>query len=253
VSDYKQTEKIPVSIVVPCCNEEAVLPYLANTLSSTAAMLGAAYDLRFIFVDDGSTDKTWSALQTIFGLQPHSTILHHTQNQGVAAAILTGIRHADTEIVCSIDCDCTYDPHELRWMIPLLTDGIDVVTASPYHPRGSVHKVPFWRLALSKTASFLYRQILHQKLATYTSCFRVYRRSAIIVLSLREGGFLGMAEMLGRLDLQGAQIVEYPTTLETRMFGHSKMKTLKTIGGHVKLLTYFSALRLRGHWKAPHA
>ena len=35
-------------------------------------------------------------------------------NRGVAAAILTGIRAADTDIVCSIDCDCTYDPLQLE-------------------------------------------------------------------------------------------------------------------------------------------
>jgi len=44
-------------------------------------------------------------------------------NGGVAAAILTGLRAADTEIACSIDADCTYDPHELGNMIPLLEAG----------------------------------------------------------------------------------------------------------------------------------
>jgi hypothetical protein len=109
-----------------------------------------------------------------------------------------------------MDCDCTYDPHELAKMIPLLADGVDMVTASPYHEQGAVRNVPEWRLALSKTLSRCYRVVLHQRLATYTSCFRVYRRSALTGLTLRHEGFLGVAEMLGRLDLRGSRIVEYP-------------------------------------------
>ena len=90
-------------------------------------------------------------------------------------------------------------------MIPLLGPDVSVVTASPYHPQGRVKNVPSWRLGLSRGASFLYRRVFRQQLHTYTSCFRVYRRSALQGLEIDEGGFLGVAEMLGRLDLKGAQ------------------------------------------------
>ncbi|CAN5802737.1 hypothetical protein BH18ACI4_BH18ACI4_13350 [soil metagenome] len=236
--------RTPVSIVVPCFNEKLALPYLSNTLKSVISSLEEHYELRFIFVDDGSTDGTWDCLKQHFGMRPECTFLLHKHNRGVAATILDGIRHANTEIVCSIDCDCTYDPHELREMIPQLADGIDMVTASPYHPQGEVRNVPSWRLALSKTSSFLYRQVLRQKLFTYTSCFRVYRRSTVINLHLKEEGFLGVAEMLGKMDLCGSKIVEHPSTLEVRLFGYSKMKILKTIAGHFKLLTRLLALRI---------
>jgi dolichol-phosphate mannosyltransferase len=87
--------------------------------------------------------------------------------------------------------------------------------------------------------------VLRQKLFTYTSCFRVYRKSAVERLELNESGFLGIAEMVGRLDLDGARIVEHPATLEVRLFGHSKMKTLKTIVGHLGLLSKLLSIRLR--------
>jgi glycosyltransferase involved in cell wall biosynthesis len=210
------------------------------------ASLGTRYDLRFVFVDDGGQDGTWEALGKIFGSWPEATLLRHDRNRGVAAAILTGLRRADTEVVCSIDCDCTYDPHELARMIPLLRPGVAMVTASPYHPQGRVRNVPGWRLLLSRGASFLYRRVLRQQLHTYTSCFRVYRRGAVAVLQVREAGYLGIAEMLGRLDLQGARVVEHPATLEVRMLGCSKMKTLRTIGGHLRLLARLAWLRLFG-------
>ena len=60
---------------------------------------------------------------------------------------------------------------------------------------------------------------------------------------LRESGFLGVAEMLGRLDLNGGRIVEFPAVLEVRLFGISKMKTAHTILGHFKLLSHLIKMR----------
>jgi hypothetical protein len=233
-----------VTVVVPCFNEEQSLRYLANTLRSVANALGGQYSLSFVFVDDCSSDRTWEALQEVFGEAPNCRFVRHARNLGVARAIRTGMRYTQDEVVCSIDCDCTYDPHELERMIPLLTEGVDMVTASPYHPEGRVKNVPGWRLVLSKSLSRLYRVVLHQRLSTYTSCFRVYRRSAVVKVNVRRGGFLGVAEMIGRLDLSGSRIVEYPTTLEVRVLGQSKMKVLRTIIGHMGLLADLARARI---------
>ena len=247
VQNRKSKKQTPVSIVIPCYNEEAALPYLANTLQSVEASLAEnGFQAQFIFVDDRSRDKTFDKLNKIFGARENVTILRHAANQGVAAGIMTGIKNAATEIVCSMDCDCTYDPHELVKMIPLLAGNTDLVTASPYHEKGSVRNVPEWRLFLSKGASFLYRRALRSDLSTFTSCFRVYRRAAVVDLPIAEKGFLGVAEMLGRLHLNGGKIVEYPAMLEVRLFGFSKMKTAQTIFGHLKLLSQLSKSRIFG-------
>ncbi len=233
-----------VSVVIPCYNEQEALPYLANTLRAVETGLSEnGYSPNFIFVDDRSKDDTFAVLQTLFGNQKNIKILRHETNQGVAAGIMTGLRASETEIVCSMDCDCTYDPHELLNMLPLLTKNVDLVTASPYHRDGGVRNVPGWRLLLSRGASFLYRRVLRSKLDTYTSCFRVYRRSSMVGTDLSESGFLGVAEMLGLLDLRGGTIVEFPAVLEVRLFGISKMKTAKTIVGHLKLLSRLTKLR----------
>ena len=227
----------PVTIVIPCFNEQKVLPYLANTLRKVASDLAASYELSYVFVDDGSSDDTWQALHAQFGATlARCEFVRHEVNRGVAAAILTGIRAARTEIVCSIDCDCTYDPHQLRDLIPKLDEGVAVVTASPYHPSGRVLNVPGWRLFLSRGLSFMYRRLFTQKLYTYTSCFRAYRRSEVAHLELRETGFLGVAEMLVLLDREGRRIVEQPAVLEVRLLGQSKMKLARTIRGHLRLL-----------------
>ena len=111
-----------------------------------------------------------------------------------------------------------------------------MVTASPYHPEGRVLNVPAWRLSLSKGLSFLYRRVLRNQLATYTACFRVYRRSAVKDIELKNGGYLGVIELLARLDLAGETVVECPALLEVRLMGHSKMKLARTVWGHARLL-----------------
>ncbi|MCA9047911.1 MAG: glycosyltransferase [Planctomycetaceae bacterium] len=241
-----RTDLTPVTLVIPCFNEESSLTYLANTLTSVIETLADRYAPRILFVDDCSSDRTAEKLQELYQDESAVRVIRHTQNRGVSAAILTGIRNADTEIVCSMDCDCSYDPHELRNMLPLLTNDVAMVTASPYHSDGQVRNVPAWRLVLSRGLSAMYRQLLGRSLATWTSCFRVYRRHAILDLPLKEDGFLGTAELAAFLTLNNRAITEYPATLEVRLFGLSKMKTVKAILSHLRLLTGIAVTRFTG-------
>lgn len=225
-----------VSIVVPCFNEGLLVPHLKNTLDEVGERLGVRYDLEFVIVDDGSTDDTWAKLTATFAGRPNFRLIRHDVNRGVAAAIQTGLQAARADTVCSMDSDCSYDPLKLADMIPLLTPGVDLVTASPYHPGGGVKNVPGWRLSLSKSCAWLYRRILNTKLHTYTSCFRVYRRSTVASIPVTNGRYLGIAELIGRLDLAGKTVVEYPAVLETRLIGRSKLKTVRTVLGHLRLM-----------------
>jgi glycosyltransferase involved in cell wall biosynthesis len=225
-----------VAVVVPCCNEEPSIERLAAALDRLEAQLAGQYDLELVLVDDGSTDRTWKALQSRFANRSNARLVQHEQNRGIAAAIATGIAAASADVVASIDADCTYDPALLAQMLPLLTSEVDLVVASPYHPRGAVQNVPAWRLALSKLASRMYGCVLRNKLHTYTSCFRVYRRAAVVDLPLTNRGFVGVAELVWRLDALGSTIVECPALLEVRRTGHSKLKVVRATLGHLRLL-----------------
>ncbi|MFO0999922.1 MAG: glycosyltransferase [Planctomycetaceae bacterium] len=233
----RQLPRPGATLVIPCYNEESTLPYLHRTMQSLRHELSRQWDLKILFVDDSSKDNTYEVLQSLFGDDSDITILRHETNKGVSAAILTGINAAQTEIVASIDADCSYDPHELQSMLPRLTRDVAMVTASPYHRDGKVNNVPGWRLILSHTLSCMYRLLLGQKLSTWTSCFRVYRKQQIVDLPLVENGFLGTAELAAQLSLHGRRIVEHPATLEVRLFGFSKMKTVRTILAHLRLLS----------------
>lgn len=236
-ADQKQLTRTAVTLVIPCYNEESTLPYLHRTMQSLKHELSRNWDLKVLFVDDCSKDNTYEVLKSLFGDDSDVRIVKHETNKGVSAAILTGINAATTDIVASIDADCSYDPHELARMLPLMTKDVAMVTASPYHRDGKVSNVPSWRLVLSHTLSMMYRTLLKQKLSTWTSCFRIYRKQQIVDLPLVENGFLGTAELAAQLSLHGRKIVEHPATLEVRLFGFSKMKTVRTILAHLRLLS----------------
>ncbi len=84
-----EDERLPATVVIPCYNEELILPYLANTLRSVEDKLGSQYRLEFLFVDDKSSDDTYQALQRLFGTRANYRIVRHAKNLGVAG----GNRH----------------------------------------------------------------------------------------------------------------------------------------------------------------
>lgn len=224
-----------VSVVVPLFNERDNIAPLLRTMDSVAERLAQRYRLELVLVDDGSGDDSWQVLQRLTAGRPRTRLLRHDRNRGIAAAIATGLQAATAEWAVTVDCDCSYDPHAIGDLLPLLVDA-DLVTASPYHPDGGVRNVPRWRLGLSRTLSWLYRCVVGVPLHTWTSCFRAYRRQAVIGVTVQDGGFLGVAELLIRVIRRGGRVVEVPAVLEARLLGTSKMKVLRTIVGHLGLL-----------------
>ena len=235
--------KLPrLAIIVPLKDEADGVPALFQELKAVHHALADLVRCEFVLVDDGSTDLTWPLLEV--GARSHRgmRLVRHEYNRGVAAAIRTGFFATDADWVASIDGDLSYDPMELRSMLSLL-EHADVVTASPYHAQGGVRNVPDWRLFLSRTLSRAYRLLLRSPIATWTSCFRVYRRAAVVDLPLKNGGFLGTAELLVRVLRRGGRVVEHPCVLEARLLGFSKMRVIDVVLDHMRLLVLV-ALRL---------
>ncbi|MEQ8210918.1 MAG: glycosyltransferase family 2 protein [Lacipirellulaceae bacterium] len=225
-----------VSVVVPIYNERECLDAMLESLVDLQEECGEAYDFEFLLIDDGSSDGTSQMLSERAESRANFRVIHHEQNLGIAAAIQTGIHNASREIVASIDADGSYDPSLLGSMVPLLTEGVDVVTASPYHPEGAVEGVSAWRIGLSKVASRLYRVATGRKLFCATSCFRIYRRSSVIDCPPKNRGYVGVAELLWNVQHAGGAVVEHPATLRVRTAGQSKMKIAKAARGHLRLM-----------------
>ncbi|MEQ9609289.1 MAG: glycosyltransferase, partial [Kiloniellaceae bacterium] len=238
--------RVRLSLVIPCFNEAETLRYLQKTLRRFAEKSAPLFDLDYVLVDDGSSDATWELLRAYFGGQQGFKLVRHERNQGIAAALITGFRHARGDYVAALDADCTFAPEQLLEMMAMMTDAVDVVVASPAHAQGVMQAVPAWRSLLSRGAAFLHRCVFRSKLTSYTSCFRIYRRNVLQNIAAYDPGFCGVTEILGRLDLAGCTIVEFPAVLETRLLGRSKIKVVRTMAGHLKLAVRLARLRWLG-------
>ncbi|MGC6488751.1 MAG: glycosyltransferase family 2 protein, partial [Planctomycetota bacterium] len=225
-----------LAVIIPLKDEADGVASLFVELELLSSALAEVADCEFVVVDDGSEDETWALLERYARNRRRFRLVRHDVNRGVAAAIRTGMQATDAELVASIDGDLSYDPMELRRMVPMI-EHADVVTSSPYHPDGGVRNVPGWRLFLSRTLSRCYQVLLGSRLRTWTSCFRVYRRNAVLHLPLRNPGFLGTAELVVRVLRRGGTVAEHPCTLEARLLGFSKMRVLRVVLGHLRLLT----------------
>lgn len=241
---YVGSTLMPISIVVPMFNECEGITSLLETLADLESTLGDKYRFQFLLVDDGSTDDTAELLTEAVAPYSQYRVIRHHENRGIAAAINTGINHADHEIVVSLDADGSYDALQLADMLPLFTPEVDLLTASPYHPAGRVENVPPWRLWISQQASRVYRCTMRRKLYCYTSCFRIYRRTRFSEFAPRNNGFVGIAELLWIADTQGLQILEHPAILRSRLTGKSKMKIVRAALQHLRLIGKISFHRL---------
>lgn len=231
-------ETVRVSVIIPCFNEIDALPQLEQKLPPVLELVAKQHGrTELILVDDGSSDGTLGALREavergVFGRG--ARVVPHDRNKGLGAALRTGFQAARGEILVTTDADGTYDFGDLLGLLALLQPGVDVVTASPYHPEGLVAGVPAYRLVLSQGASFIYRALLDPSVYCYTAMFRAYRREVIEAVRFRSPGYLSMAEILSEALLAGFKVVEFPTVLTVRKYGQSKAKVARIIRDHLR-------------------
>ncbi len=237
-----------LSVVIPCYNEADNVGKLTDELFPVLEALAPDRSIEVIFVDDGSTDDTWDALHRAFesrsqpGNNPLVRFEQHEVNRGLGAALRTGLAASRGALVVTTDSDGTYRFTGIPELLARLTPGIDIVTASPYHPEGGVAGVPRYRLVLSQGASMLYRVLVNHRIYTYTALFRAYRREVIERVQFQADGFLGGTELMVKAMLMGYRVAEYPAVLHRRVFGTSKAKLMRTIRAHLgfqgKVLLY---------------
>lgn len=238
-----------LSIIVPCYNEVETIPKIRQEFLPVASALAKSNSLEVIFVDDGSTDGTWQALQETFGhrngFQGSVRFERHTTNRGLGAALRTGFAAAQGNIIVTADSDGTYKFSAIPALLSCLTPDVDIVTASPYHPAGGVENVPGYRLVLSRGSSAIYRLLVDRHIHTYTALFRAYRRRVIEAIPFTSDGFLAGTELLVWGILKGYRVTEYPTVLHSRVFGTSKAKLMRTVLAHLNFQRTILLYQLR--------
>ena len=226
-----------LSIVLPLCNEVENIPKLQREFLPVVGELAQSHVVEVVFVDDGSTDGTWGALDT-FAKSGNSRLRffyeQHPENRGLGAALRTGFMTASGEVIVTADSDGSYKFSEIPALLSHLNPEVDIVTASPYHPDGEVLGVPTYRLILSRGSSLIYRLLVDWRIRTYTCLFRAYRREMIDDVPFDCDDFQAVTEILVKGMLLGYRVAEYPAVLHKRSLGASKVKLGKTIIDHLR-------------------
>lgn len=226
-----------VSLVIPCFNEEEVLPDLFSALNKLTPLLAKDYETEVILVDDGSRDKTSKLLRDYAHKRTDVKVLKHKANRGLGAALKTGFANASGDAIVTLDSDLTYDPLEIPRLLALMNGNADIVAGSPYHPVGKCKNVSPPRLLLSKVLSRIYRIVLRAPdIYTFSGMFRAYRSKVIRDVSLESNDFLVTTEILVKAIKRGFKIKEFPTTLHGRVAGSSKLKVPHMIARHLTFI-----------------
>ena len=120
-------------IVIPCYNEQAVLPVTAplflEKIKSLAAAGKISEESRVLFVNDGSRDDTWKIIKGLSKEDPHYLGISQSRNRGHQNAVLAGLMEARDrcEFTLAIDCGGQDDINAMDEMVDAYLDGYDVV------------------------------------------------------------------------------------------------------------------------------
>ena len=127
-----RTEPI-LYIVIPCYNEQEVLPITApmflQKINDLAAAGKISPDSRVLFVNDGSKDRTWEIINELAAGDEHYVGICQSRNRGHQNAVLAGLMEAKSrcDITISIDCDGQDDINAMDAMVDAYRDGCDIV------------------------------------------------------------------------------------------------------------------------------
>jgi glycosyltransferase involved in cell wall biosynthesis len=203
------SNSLDVSVVIPVFNEEANVGELHRRLTT---VLGD--NAEFIFVDDGSSDRTYERLEDIARADGRVRLIRFRRNFGQTAALSAGIDHARGRIIVPMDGDLQNDPKDIPRLLAKLEEGYDVVSGWRVNRKDSFQK----RLP-SVVANRLISWISGVPLHDYGCSLKAYRRDVVKDVKL-------YGEMHRFVPIyaswQGARVTELPVDHHARTAGKSK-------------------------------
>ena len=177
------TIKMMISIVVPCLNEEEVLPLFYQSVEAIVPDLEA--EIEYVFVDDGSSDGTLDLLKSLREQNPAVHYLSFSRNFGKEAALYAGLQYATGNLVVVMDADLQDPPSMLLEMKNLLDQNADLDCVGTR--RTSRGGEPVLRSLCANLFYRLMKKISPVALPSGVRDFRMMRRSVVdAILSLTE-------------------------------------------------------------------
>ena len=218
---------VEYSLVVPVFNEEESLRTLYGEIDEVARSLDATIEL--IFVDDGSTDASWSIIESLVETDPRVRGIRFRRNFGKAAALDVGFKAATLPIVMTLDADLQDDPHEIPEFLRLLDSGLDVVSGWKKRRHDPWHKV-----LPSRVFNWLVSSLTGVKLHDHNCGMKCYRREIFDEISLY-GELHRFVPVLAAA--RGYKVGEKVVQHRARKFGKSKYGFNRFVKGFLDLLS----------------
>lgn len=116
-----------ISVIIPLYNEEESLPELAAWIQSVMEKNGYSYEV--IFVNDGSTDRSWQVIEKLASESEHIKGIKFRRNYGKSPALFCGFEKAEGDVVITMDADLQDSPDEIPELYRMITEeGYDLVS-----------------------------------------------------------------------------------------------------------------------------
>jgi len=229
-----------VSIVVPCYNEQAVLPETARALSAAldAMVLSgkAAPTSSICFIDDGSTDQTWAIIEDL-AVSPRFHGIKLSRNHGHQRALLAGLLSTQGDILISIDADLQDDISAIEAMVSAYSGGAEIV----YGVRKSRASDSFFK-RFSALTYYRLLAMMGVQLTSNHADFRLLSRRAIEALrEYRETNLF----LRGLIPLLGFNTATVYYDRKERFAGESKYPLGKMLHLAIDGITSFSTVPLQ--------
>ncbi len=222
------------SIVVPFHNEEESVTELYDRLKAVMETAGETFEL--VFVDDGSSDRTFELLREIGQIDSRVTIVKLRRNFGQTSALAAGFDHAHGEYVIAMDGDLQHDPSDIPEFIKKIDEGYDVVSGWR-----KVRIDNLWmRRIPSKAANWLMAKLSGVEIHDFGTTFKAYRRDILQQIALY-GELHRFIPALA--SAYGASIVEIPLKNINREKGASHYGISRTVRVFFDLITIRFLLR----------
>lgn len=216
-----------ISIVIPVYNEEESLPELYEKLIET---LSREYDVEYIFIDDGSTDKSFEVLQKIKKNSSEKiTIIQLRKRCGKSAALAVGFNIVKRDVIVTLDADLQDQPSNIPSMIHKIDDGFDMVVGWRKKRYDPSHK-----LLLSKCFNAIVSKVSGIPIHDFNIGLKCYNREVIAELRLY-GEFHRLIPVL--VKARGFSITEIPVIHAPRKYGKSKFGFGRMAHGALDLMT----------------
>ena len=225
-----------LTVVVPAFNEETVLPLLHARLRSV--LDGMDLPTRVLYVDDGSRDDSWTALQAIAHADPRVALLRLSRNFGKEVALTAGLDQVTAGAALILDADGQDPPELIPEFVARWREGFDDVFGTRLERAGEG-----W---LKRASAHVFYRLIGRLSATPiprdTGDFRLLSRRALDALGqLRERGRF----MKGLFGWVGYRQIAVPYHRQPRMAGRSKFRFWGLWNFALDGITSFSTAPLR--------